>query len=91
MEHELTANIKATDEVTFEVAFNMASDPFVNKMFMSDDGVICKVVQKTQTPLLWEQTAEDIYYKCTNASTCLYRSVGTNTDVFEQGSDDSTG
>ena len=54
MEHELTADIKATDEVTFNVAFTSASDPWTNKMVISDDGVICKVVQSTQNTLLWD-------------------------------------
>ena len=47
IEHELEADIKASDEVTFEIAYTMANDPWTNKMIMSDDGVICKVVQST--------------------------------------------
>lgn len=90
MEHELTADIKATDEVTFEVAFTSGSDKWTNKMVMSDDGVICKVVQNTQNTLLWDQTAEDIYYKCTDATTCIHKAISPTT-AFEQGADDSTG
>lgn len=44
IEHELESDVKATDEVTFEIAFRMQNDPWTNKMLMSDDGVICKVV-----------------------------------------------
>ena len=42
--HELTGDVKATDQVTFEIAYQMKNDPWVNKMIMSEDGVICKVV-----------------------------------------------
>ena len=67
IQHELEADIKATDQVTFEIAYTMQNDPWTNKMIMSDDGVICKVVQSTQNTIFWDQTSEDIYYKCTNA------------------------
>lgn len=60
---------------------------------MSDDGVICKVVQSTQNTVLWDQTSEDIYYKCTNAYNCYHQAIGGGTlvQLFEQGADDSTG
>ena len=48
IEHELEADIKASDEVTFEIAYIMEQDKWVNKTIMSEDGVICKVVQSTQ-------------------------------------------
>ena len=53
MQHELTAPIKATDQVTFEISFTTKNDPWVDKMTMSDDIAICKVVQSTQNTLLW--------------------------------------
>ena len=91
IQHELEADIKATDQVTFEIAFTMQNDPWTNKMIMSDDGVICKVVQSTQNTVFWDQTSEDIYYKCTNAYNCYHQAIGTGSQLFEQGSDDSTG
>ena len=91
IQHELEADIKASDEVTFEIAYTMANDPWTNKMIMSDDGVICKVVQSTQNTVFWDQTSEDIYYKCTNAYNCYHQAIGTGSQLFEQGSDDSTG
>ena len=39
-------------------------------MTMSDDIAICKVVQSTQNTLLWTQTSEDKYKKCTTSSIC---------------------
>lgn len=91
IEHQLEANIKATDQVTFEVAFTMKNDPWTNKMEMSDDGVVCKVVQSTQNTLLWDQTSEDIYYKCNNAYNCYHQAIAPVEQLFEKGSDDSTG
>ena len=72
IEHELEADIKSTDQVTFEIAYTTELDPWTNKTIMSDDGVICKVVQSTQNTVLWDQTSEDIYYKCTNAYNCYH-------------------
>lgn len=54
IEHELEGDVKATDQVTFEIAYTMKNDPWTNKMIMSEDGVICKVVQSTQNTLLWD-------------------------------------
>ena len=58
--------------MTFEIAYTTKLDPWTNKTIMSDDGVICKVVQSTQNTVLWDQTSEDIYYKCTNAYNCYH-------------------
>ena len=91
IEHELVDDVKSTDQVTFEIAYTMKNDPWTNKMIMSEDGVICKVVQSTQNTLLWDQTAEDIYYKCTNAQNCYHQAIKADTELYEQGSDDSTG
>ena len=93
IEHELEADIKSTDQVTFEIAYTTELDPWTNKTIMSDDGVICKVVQSTQNTVLWDQTSEDIYYKCTNAYNCYHQAIGGGTlvQLFEQGADDSTG
>ena len=45
--HELTANIKATDEVSFEVAFTSTNDPWTNKQVIAEDGAVCKLTQST--------------------------------------------
>jgi len=41
--HELTADIKATDEVTFEVGFQSQNDPWTNKQVIAEDGAVCKL------------------------------------------------
>lgn len=41
IQHDLDANIKATDVVTFEIAFTSKSDPWTNKLTMAEDSVVC--------------------------------------------------
>lgn len=48
IEHELQANIKATDKVTFEVAFTVDTDPWSNKKDIANDLVTCEMEQATQ-------------------------------------------
>ena len=86
-ENILTAPIKATDEVSFEIAFTTASDSWTNKQLMAEDSMVCKMTQSTQNTALWTQTAEDKYYFCTGDSDCYFTAVRSPTYTFEGASD----
>lgn len=45
--HELEANIRPTDQVTFEVAFTSSTDPWINKESIAEDIAICKMTQNS--------------------------------------------
>jgi len=62
--HELTANIRPTDEVVFEIGFGSSTDPWTNKEKISEDVAICKMARSTTNTVFWTQTAEDKYYNC---------------------------
>ena len=53
LEHELTADIKSTDKVTFELNFLVSQDKWRNKEVMMEDVVICEIVQSTQDTTFW--------------------------------------
>ena len=77
LEHELTANIKATDQVTFELAFTAKNDPWTNKLKLSEDVAVCKLVQSSQKKNFWTQTSEDKYYSCSGATSkiCILTAI----------------
>ena len=56
IEHNLTANIKATDDVIFEIGFTTGQDPWENKMSMAYDVATCKLEQSTQDSQFWVQS-----------------------------------
>ena len=56
IEHTLTANIKATDDVIFEIGFTTGQDPWENKMSMAYDVATCKLEQSTQDSQFWVQS-----------------------------------
>lgn len=41
LEHNLDANVKATDKVTFEIAFTMQNDNWTNKTQIAEDVSVC--------------------------------------------------
>ena len=43
IEHYLEADIKATDDVIFEIGFTTGNDPWENKMDMAYDVATCKL------------------------------------------------
>ena len=47
MTHELTAPIKATDLVSFEIAFTVKNDPWTNKFKIAEDVATCSLTQST--------------------------------------------
>ena len=73
--HELDALIKPTDEVSFELSYGSASDPWTNKQVIAEDSVMCKMTRNTQNTKLWTQTASDSYYSCSDIL-CLGKAVG---------------
>ena len=80
--HELTAPIRATDQITFEVAFTSSTDPWINKEKIAEDISICKMVQNTQKTQFWTQTAEDKYNACTtkpSSTSCILYAIEQNT------------
>ena len=84
--HELTADIKATDEVTFEVGFQSTLDPWTNKKVIAEDGAVCKLTQSTQDTQFWTQTSEDKYYYCAGDSDCYYKAFA-DTSEYTAGDD----
>ena len=66
MEHLLTADIKSTEEVTFEISFRSASNPPVDVKTLAEDAGKCVIgLSSTATDKrFWTQTADDTYYKC---------------------------
>jgi len=89
MQHELDAQLKATDTVTFEIAFTSKSDTWTNKMVMAEDASVCTMVQSSQNTVLWTQTPTDHYYTC-DAFDCLWLGVGGAGD-WTKGTDSGTG
>ena len=65
--HELKANIKATEEVTFEMAFTSLSNPAtdVKERIAEDSGkCVIKLPSTATDKRFWTMTADDAYYKC---------------------------
>ena len=89
MKFDLVADIKSTDEVTFELGFLSSYDPWTNKQAMAEDGVKCVMSQNTQDTTFWSQTVTDHYYTCSTPSDCLYL-AGTD-DVYTANTDTGTG
>jgi len=85
-EHELTADIKATDEVHFEVGFRSKEDPWTNKKVIAEDGAVCKMTQSTQDTQFWTQSSEDKYYYCAGDSDCYFLAFKTD-NVYTAGDD----
>ena len=65
--HTLKANIKATEEVTFEIAFTSLNNPPTNvKERIAEDSGKCiiKLPSTATDKRFWTMTADDAYYKC---------------------------
>ncbi len=43
LEHTLDADIQATDEVIFELAYTMQNDEWTNKLVIAEDVSVCKI------------------------------------------------
>ena len=65
IEHQLTADIKLTDLIDFELAFTSEKDPYTDRInTIAYDSGSCKLATNTADNRFWLQTAEDKYYKC---------------------------
>ena len=65
IEHQLTADIKLTDIIDFELAFTSEGDPYTDRInLIAYDSATCKLTTNTADNRFWLQTAEDKYYKC---------------------------
>lgn len=65
--HTLKANIKPTEEVTFEMAFTSVNNPATNvKERIAEDSGKCiiKLPSTAADKRFWTMTADDAYYKC---------------------------
>ena len=80
--HELTAPIRPTDQITFEVAFTSSTDPWINKEKIAEDISICKMVRNSQKTQFWTQTPEDKYLQCTtkpSTTSCILYAIEQDT------------
>ena len=74
IKHTYTGPLQADEEIRFELVFFSKSDPFTDKKTLEADSAVCKMTQKTTDPKLWNQTAEDCYYKC-DLETCAATAI----------------
>jgi len=65
--HSLKADIKPTEDVTFEMAFTSINNPATNvKDRIAEDSGKCiiKLPSTATDKRFWTMTADDAYYKC---------------------------
>ena len=69
LEHTLTANIFADDEVTFEIAFRPSSLPApTDTNTIGEDYVQCTMTRSTTDTFFWQAQVSEGYYQCTTGA-----------------------
>lgn len=67
IEHMLTANIKETDTISFELAFTSKGDPWSDRInALAYDSALCNLAINSADKRFWLQTTTDQYYTCAN-------------------------
>lgn len=89
LQHELDAQIKGTDTVTFEIAFTSGSQYVTNKKVIAEDSAVCTMVRNVQTANFWTQTPTDHYYT-TDKFDNVWLGIGAST-TWVKGTDSGTG
>jgi len=75
IEHMLTADIKETDSISFELGFTSLRDPWTDRVnTIAFDSALCNLAINSADKRFWVQTTTDQYIKC-NDQAC----TGTET------------
>lgn len=70
IEHNLTANIFATDTILFELAFRPNSlSPPTDTASIGEDYVQCEMTQNSSDPFFWSAAVQEGYYICKDGFT----------------------
>ena len=91
IEHRLTADIKSTDVVRFELNFISAGDPYTDRTVMAEDSAVCEVTIRASDTRFWDITTVDQLYSCSDnqcSSTTYTQTVDTTNDWVAWGEDD---
>ena len=64
IEHRLTADIKSTDVIRFELNFTSEGDPYTDRTVMAEDSAVCEVAIRASDTRFWDITTVDQYYSC---------------------------
>ena len=89
IEHQLTADIKKTDSVEFEISFTSEGDPWTDRVnLIAEDSAKCTVSINTADNRFWTPTSTDGYYQCTtNACAGTLTAQTDTTNDWKSGTD----
>ena len=86
IEHDLTADIKSTDVVYFELNFTSKGDPYTDRTQdgLAEDSAACEVTINSSDTRFWTVSTYDKYYYCDN-QLCngTYQRATDNTNDWE--------
>ena len=82
--HTVEADIASTDEVSFELSFTSAGDPWTDrKNIIAEDSGMCSISISSSDSRFWVQTATDQYYQCADQACSTINAAATTDSTID--------